>query len=45
MKLEIVNKIWNYAKSDFGTQLYDIKKVTGWSDTLINSLSWVIGEM
>ena len=28
----------------FGTELYDIKKVTGWNDALINSLSWDIGE-
>ena len=28
----------------FGTDLYNIKKVTGWSDVLIDSLSWNIGE-
>lgn len=32
------------SKKCFGTELYDIKKVTGWSDTLVNSLSWNIGE-
>lgn len=33
----------NCAKA-FGTDLYNVKKVTGWSDELIDSLSWQIGE-
>ena len=32
------------SKKCFGTDLYDIKKVTGWSDILVDSLSWSIGE-
>lgn len=32
------------SKKCFGTDLYDIKKVTGWSDILINSLSWNLSE-
>lgn len=28
----------------FGTDLYNVKKVTGWSDRLIDSLSWELGE-
>lgn len=28
----------------FGTDLYNVKKVTGWSDELIDSLSWHLGE-
>ncbi len=28
----------------FGADLYDVKKITGWSDELINSLSWKLGE-
>lgn len=32
------------SKKCFGTELYDIKKVTGWSDILVDSLSWNIGE-
>lgn len=28
----------------FGADLYDVKKVTGWSDILIDSLSWELGE-
>ena len=32
------------SKKCFGTELYDIKKVTGWSDTLVDSLSWNLGE-
>ena len=28
----------------FGTDLYNVKKVTGWSDELIDSLSWQLGE-
>lgn len=28
----------------FGTDLYNVKKVTGWSDKLIDSLSWQLGE-
>lgn len=35
--LELSNKC-------FGTNLYDVKIVTGWSDTLIDSLSWNLGE-
>lgn len=32
------------SKKCFGTELYDIKKVTEWDDRLVNSLSWNIGE-
>ena len=32
------------SKKCFGTDLYDIKKVTEWDDRLVNSLSWDIGE-
>lgn len=32
------------SKKCFGTDLYDVKKVTGWSDILVNSLSWNIDE-
>ena len=28
----------------FGTDLYNVKKVTGWSNELIDSLSWQLGE-
>lgn len=28
----------------FGTDLYNVKKVTGWSDELVDSLSWQLGE-
>ena len=32
------------SKKCFGTDLYDIEKVTGWDGRLVNSLSWNIGE-
>lgn len=32
------------ASNCFGTELYDVKKVTGWTDELINSLSYNLGE-
>lgn len=32
-----------FSKS-FGTDLYNVKKVTGWPDSLIDSLSWGINE-
>lgn len=32
------------SKKCFGTDLYDIEKVTGWDARLVNSLSWNIGE-
>lgn len=34
----------NYLSKCFGTDLYDVKKVTNWDDRLIESLSWSIGE-
>lgn len=35
--------IENSAKC-FGADLYNVKKVTGWSDKLVDSLSWQLGE-
>lgn len=34
---------WLMSKC-FGTELYDVKKVTGWSEELVKSLSWELGE-
>lgn len=36
--------IQNNLSKCFGTDLYDVKKVTNWDDRLIESLSWSIGE-
>lgn len=36
--------VQDYLSKCFGTDLYDVKKVTNWDDRLIESLSWSIGE-
>ena len=46
----ISDRIQNDGKKEslmskcFGTELYDVKKVTGWSEELVKSLSWELGE-
>lgn len=46
----IFDRIQNDGKTEslmskcFGTELYDVKKVTGWSEELVKSLSWELGE-
>ena len=37
-------KIESLMSKCFGTELYDVKKVTGWSEELVKSLSWELGE-
>lgn len=37
-------KVEAFMAKCFGAELYDVKKVTGWSDELIKSFSWNLGE-
>lgn len=37
-------KTQDFVSKCFGTELYDVKKVTSWDDRLIESLSWSLGE-
>lgn len=47
---ELYDEIREYSDANsimskcFGFDLYDVKKVTGWNDKLINSFSWNLGE-
>lgn len=43
-KLRDAGKVESFMSKCFGTELYNVKKVTDWSDELIKSFSWELGE-
>lgn len=43
-KIRDDSRHWELSRKCFGSDLYNVKLVTRWSDELVNSLSWGLGE-